>query len=233
MTPYDNSPESPENLENPEGAVARSKPITAKVKTPILRKDKLLPAFWTITTISSLIINVILIAVLLSLGNYIFAIKTLIRDQLVTGLYGNFMLMDEARIKTTIPVSAEVPAKFNLPLETDTIVTLTQDTYIKGARVNLYTGGLAISNAPADITLPANTELPVHLSLVVPVDQKIPVNLNVEVDIPLNKTDLHAPFVGLQQVVDPYYSLLWDLPSSWEEAICGRKPGAFCKFIIP
>jgi hypothetical protein len=32
--------------------------------------------------------------------------------------------------------------------------------------------------------------------------------LNVDVDIPLNQTDLHEPFVGLQGVVKPYYCLL-------------------------
>ena len=65
-----------------------------------------------------------------------------------------------------------------------------------------------IYNAPTDIILPAGTVLPIHLDLVVPVDQQIPVELNVAVDIPLNQTDLHTPFVGLQQVLDPYYTML-------------------------
>jgi len=141
--------------------------------------------------------------------------------------------MDQARIQATIPVSAEVPAQFDLPLVTDTIVILNEDTNISGASVKLSTGGLVIANAPADIVLPAGTELPIHLDLMVPVDQMIPVELSVEVDIPLEETDLHAPFVGLQNVVAPYYLMLWELPNSWGQVICGKEYGPICRIFMP
>ena len=48
----------------------------------------------------------------------------------------------------------------------------------------------------------------------IPVDAMIPVTLTVPVSIPLNETDLHQPFVGLQQVVQPYDTLLKELPVS-------------------
>ena len=126
-----------------------------------------------------------------------------------------------------------MPAKFKLPLDTETTVVLSQDTRIDGARVSLVTGGLSINNAPADIVLPAGTRLPIFLKLSVPVNQKIPVKLNVDVDIPLNQTDLHQPFVGLQGVVQPYYQLLNETPNSWQEALCGRSPDALCRWLIP
>jgi hypothetical protein len=63
----------------------------------------------------------------------------------------------------------------------------------------------------------------------VPVDQKIPVNLNVAVDIPLNQTDLHRPFTGLQKVVEPYQALLNQTPNSWWEVLCLALPGGGCK----
>ncbi len=92
-------------------------------------------------------------------------------------------------------------------------MTLTEDTTVKGMTIyNLNAGALFISQAQADIILPAGTDLPVALNIVVPVDQKISVKLLVDVDIPLNQTDLHPPFVGLQDVVKPYYTLLGDLP---------------------
>lgn len=169
---------------------------------------KLGPAFRTVTGIFSLVTNVVLIVILLALGNQLFTLKSLVEDQLEGGLYENFLLMDQSSIKTTIPVSANVPAKFDLPLEAETVVVLQRDTYIPRATVSLSTGGLNISNAPTDILLPAGTELPIRLSLEVPVDQKIPVDLDVNVDIPLNQTDLHTPFTGLQNVVGPYYHLL-------------------------
>jgi hypothetical protein len=186
------------------------------------------PAFWTITGTLSLIINLILIAIVFVLAGQIFTLKALVSNQLLSGLNDNFALMDQASIRANIPVSAEVPAKFNLPLETDTTVVLTRDTAIQGARVSLSTGGLTINNAPTDIVLPAGTQLPVHLSLMVPVDQKIPVNLTVAVDIPLNQTDLHKPFTGLQQVVQPYQILLGQTPNSWGEVLCKMIPFGWC-----
>ncbi|MBE0696954.1 MAG: hypothetical protein IH586_08520, partial [Anaerolineaceae bacterium] len=107
------------------------------------------------------------------------------------------------------------------------------DTLISQATVyNLDAGPLTISQATMNIVLPAGSHLPVKLDLIVPVDQKIPVNLMVDVDIPLNQTDLHEPFVGLQLVVKPYYTLLSDPPNTWQEALCGPNPSALCQDII-
>lgn len=197
------------------------------------RTLKIGPPFWTIASLLSLAVNLVLIVVVLVLAGQIFKVKAILTDQLIGGLYNNFVLMDQASIRATIPVSTRVPAKFDLPLETDTTVTLTQDTKINAATVSLTTGGLVIYNAPTDIILPAGTDLPVHLSLMVPVDQEIPVDLNVAVDIPLNQTELHQPFVGLQEVLNPYYDLLKALPGSWEEALCGPNPGKFCQGLVP
>ena len=187
------------------------------------------PAFWTITGTFSLIINLILIVIVFLLAGQIFTLKSLVSEQLLNGLSDNFALMDQARIQANIPVSAQVPARFDLPLETDTVVVLTDNTLIRGASVSLYTGGLSISSAPTDILLPAGTRLPVHLSLMVPVDQQIPVEPDVPVDIPLNQTDLHQPFTGLQQVVKPYQMLLNQAPNSWQELFCALMPGNICR----
>jgi hypothetical protein len=174
-------------------------------------------SFWTIASVLSLIVNIILIVVLIYLGSQLGAIKRMVKDDVLAGLYANFILMDQASIKTTIPIDVQVPAKFNLPLDTDTVVTLNQNTFISGARVSLNTG----------------TQLPIHLTLTVPVDQKIPVKMNVVVDIPLNQTDLHTPFVGLQNVVAPYYRMMDQVPDSLSEAICGKTPKPLCKSLVP
>jgi hypothetical protein len=206
----------------------------ARFRLPAFPILKLGPPFWTITGIFSLVTNVVLVVVVISLAKEIFSLKSPLQEQLIGGLYNNFVLMDQARIQATIPVTASVPAKFNLPVNTDTTVVLKKDTIIRGATIlELSTGGLSIYNAPADIVLPAGLELPISLSIVVPVDQQIPVNLNVEVDIPLNKTDLHAPFVGLQKVVSPYYQMLKGIPGTLQEAVCGKQATDTCKALIP
>jgi hypothetical protein len=56
--------------------------------------------------------------------------------------------------------------------------------------------------------------------LTVPVKTTVPVTLNVPVDIPLEQTQLHEPFVGLQGVVAPYY---WSLKPQWKN--CQDVPG--------
>ncbi|HZD55270.1 MAG TPA: hypothetical protein VE136_00995, partial [Anaerolineales bacterium] len=159
---------------------------------------------------------------LLLAGKRLFSAKDLVNEQLIGGLYYNFVLMDKARIKTTVQVSDTIPVKFDLPVQTETTVVLTEDTRISQTTVNLSTGGLTIANAPADILLPAGTRLPIALDITVPVDTSVPVNLTVPVDIALNQTDLHAPFIGLQEVVSPYYWQLASSPGSWwETPLCG------------
>lgn len=168
---------------------------------------KLLPAFWTVTGALSLIVNLILIVTLVILGQQLFELKRLVGGHVLNGLYTNFQKMDEAHIQSNIKVQDNIPIDFTLPISQDTVVTLTQPTYISNVMINLNSGGLSI-NSPANITLPAGTNLPVHLQLDVPVSAKIPITLNVPVDIPLNQTQLHEPFVGLQEVIGPFNSML-------------------------
>jgi hypothetical protein len=227
--------DEPEDMSQSRGVLisSSSEPAPAPEKKRRKWPFHFMPAFWTITGLLSLIVNIILIVVLITLAKQVFLLKAVVQDQLIDGLANNFKLMDEARIQTNINVSTQVPAKFTLPLETDTMVTLTKDTTIKAAKVTVSNPGLQITNATATIILPAGSDLPIHLKLEVPVDQQIPVNLNVPVDIPLNQTDLHKPFVGLQKVVQPYRDLLQQIPGNWVDILCGPTPSDFCKFVVP
>jgi hypothetical protein len=127
---------------------------------------------------------------------------------LLGGLYSNFEKMDAAHITTTIPVQTEIPVKFDLQLNQQTNVVLSQDVTISNALVTVKTGGMNIANALTTIVLPQGTNLPVVLNLTVPVDKMVPIALDVQVDIPLEQTQLHEPFVGLQEVVKPFYCML-------------------------
>jgi len=172
----------------------------------------------------------------LIIGRELFVLKQLVEVQLIGGLYDNFVKMDQAHIVTTIQVQDTIivkdtiPVVFDLPLNQETTVVLTKDTPVKNASV--YLNNTAVTT---NITLRKGTPLNIALNLVVPVNQmlpvelKVPVNLPVPVDIPLAETDLHEPFVGLQEVLSPYRSLLGGLPSSGDELPCGPlKP--FCNW---
>ena len=198
----------------PEPVSTPSAPQTPPRKAPVLNglKFSFGPPFWTIASVVSLSVNVILVIILIltwmSLPSLNVNSFTELGNGLLGGLYTNFEKMDNAHITRTIPVNATIPVKFDLALNQSTNVILSQDVTITNALVTVNTGGLNITRALTTIVLPQGTNLPIVLNLTVPVDTTIPISLNVEVDIPLNETQLHDPFVGLRQVVEPYYCMI-------------------------
>jgi hypothetical protein len=191
------------------------------------RRFKFLPAFWTIASIISLTVNIILIIILLLAWQMLGQIRTIQTyglgeaSGLLGGLYTNFVKMDEANIRTSIHVEKEIPVQFSLNVSGPTNVTLSQPVTISGATVWVQTGGLNIRDANATIVLPAGVVLPINIeNLVVPVDQKVLAALDVPVDIPLDQTELHEPFTGLQDVVKPWYCLVEPDASLNGSSIC-------------
>jgi hypothetical protein len=196
---------------------------------PARRRWQFLPAFWTIASILSLTINVILIIILLLAWQMLGQIQglqtygTSRATGLLEGLYTNFVKMDQANITTDILVKDEIPVEFTLDVSGPTTVTTTQPVTIRGATVDVSTGGLTIRDANATIILPAGVVLPINISnLVVPVDKDVPVELNVPVDIPLDQTELHEPFVGLQKVVEPWYCFIQPNAMMDGRPVCGQ-----------
>jgi len=200
-------------MDNPE------KSGSIKVGAPGLR-EKILPTFWSLGSALSILLNIILLVVIVVMLNQLSTIKEILTNEVVGGLYYNFLLMDQATIQTTVEVHDSIPVQFDLPLKKNTVVVLTEDTPITGATVTMNTGGLNIRSAPTNIILPEGTELPVRLNFTVPVDTEVPVTLTVPVNIPLAETELHRPFVGLQEVVAPLFWMLLEPPESWPEATC-------------
>lgn len=172
---------------------------------------KFLPAFWTIASVMTFTVNIVVLIVLLMLVQNRGSVNSIANgqaNQLLGGLYNNFVLMDQAHIRTNIHVEKQIPVRFDLNVSAPADVTLREDALIEGALVTVATGGLNIVNARARIVLPAGTPLKVNIGgLVVPVDQQVLAVLDVPVDIPLSQTELHQPFVGLQKVVEPWYCL--------------------------
>lgn len=225
MQPEQSNPEPP--LEEPQ-----AEPVTEPVAEPAQTEKPrraFLPAFWTVASVLSLAVNLILLLALILVGRELFVLKGIVGGQLLGGLYENFIYMDQAHIKTNITVADTIPINFNLPISQDTIVVLTEDTRINGATVVLNTGGVSI-NSLANIILPSGTKLPVHLQLEVPVSTNVPVKLNVPVDIALENTDLHKPFIGLQQVVAPFYQLLQPQLKTPEDLPLCQPLSLFCNF---
>lgn len=172
------------------------------------------PAFWTTASILSLTVNLVLLLVLVLLATglrrYGLSVSSMLNmgNGLLGGLHENFEKMDRARIQTNVEVNTTIPVRFDLQLNQQTNVVLSQDVTITNALVTVNTGGLNITRANTTIVLPQGTTLPVLLNLTVPVDTAVPVTLNVPVDIPLAETELHEPFTGLQDVIRPFYCMI-------------------------
>jgi hypothetical protein len=175
------------------------------------------PRFWTTASAISLTINIIMTVILIILVISVYRLKldvqkvmnagTALMD-LPAGLYSNFEKMERASIETNVQVNTSIPVKFDLALNQQTNVVLSQDVTISNAIVTINTGVIDITRANTTIILPQGTSLPVTLSLSVPVDQQVPVTLNVPVNIPLSATSLNEPFVGLQDVIQPIYCVV-------------------------
>lgn len=169
---------------------------------------------WNIASILSLTINMLLIAGFFTLQGNVNRLSGGIFSMfdsgvgLLGGMYDNFEKMDRAHITTDINVSTTLPVQFDLQLNQLTDVVLSRDVVITNALVTVNTGGLNITRANTTIVLPSGTILPVVLNLTVPVETTVPVTLNVPVDIPLEQTQLHDPFISLQETVKPIYCML-------------------------
>jgi len=223
-------------LPHGNGSNARRTPVSARPASASpepgtrTRRFQFLPAFWTIASLMSITVNIVLIVILLIVFQMLGVIQSTANDKvsgLLGGLYMNFVKMDQATIQTSIHVEKDIPVSFNLNVSGPTNVTLSQPVTINGALVTVATGGLNIVNARATIVLPQGTLLPINIeNLVVPVNQSVRAVLDVPVNIPLNQTQLHEPFVGLQKVVEPWYCLVEPNATVNGLQVCSPTPSA-------
>jgi len=205
-------------LPHENGSTRQSVPVSAEPlpassspqTEPGTSRYKFLPAFWTIASVMSFTVNIVMIVILLILLQMLGTIQLTANDQfsgLLGGLYTNFVKMDQATIAANIPVDATIPLNIVVPVQATTRITLAETVVIPNAHVRINTGALNI-DADAQVTLPANTPLVVNLDFPLTVQNNIPIHLDVPVNIPLSQTQLHEPFVGLRQVVEPWYCLV-------------------------
>jgi hypothetical protein len=165
--------------DTPNNPKAASKP-SASASKPKLTPDPVSkgsssifgPRLWTIASVLSLTGNIILVLVLIALlvginrmglsTSYLLGLGNSLLS-LPEGLYANFEKMDRASITTEVVVNTTIPVQFDLQLNQQTDVVLSQDVTITNALVTVNTGGLNISRANTTIVLPQGTTLPVFL----------------------------------------------------------------------
>jgi hypothetical protein len=201
----------PQSKQPAQGTGMQAAKSQAKKDMP--RLEKFLRALWTLASLISMIVTiVVVIVVVIAFWAYRDiklpeGVDVTMLNKLLGGLYSNFEKLDRATIRATIPVDAQIPLDISVPVQTTTQITLADEVVIPNAKVVINTGGLNI-NSNARVTLPAGTPLNVNLNFNLPVQTSIPVHLDVPVVIPMTETELHEPFVGLQDVVQPVYCIV-------------------------
>jgi hypothetical protein len=175
-------------------------------------------AFKTFAILFSFAMNLILLIVLLVMAPLILPIVNDIAVPIVGGLNTSFVEMSNAKIERTITVDDTIPISFTLPLQRVTTVVVTEPVPLQNvpARFDLPGGGGSIAGV-VSLSLPQGLALPVYLDLDVPVDQTIPVTLAVDVEIPLNETELGVPFTRLEGIFSPLDALLRGLPNDSQD----------------
>lgn len=169
---------------------------------------RFLPIFWTVASILSMLANGILLVVVIALMRSTNTVNVAAAGpRMLEGLYTNFDRMDQAHIRTTIPVQSNIPLNLTVPVQTTTNITLARDASIPGAHVKINTPLFNI-DAPASVTLPAGTSLEVGLDFDLPLQTEVPVSISVPVDIAVENTELHPAIIGLQDTIRPFYCLV-------------------------
>jgi hypothetical protein len=160
----------------------------------------------------SFIVNLALVIVVLALIGLFGQIRDSVVTPLLTGLHSSFVGLDEATIDWTIPVRDRIPVVLDIPLQTETVVTLTQSVpLLVNAQITLPGGGGNLA-ATVALTLPQGLNLPVALDLNVPVDEQLDIRMDVRAVIPVSQTQLHDPIDNLRLTFEPLVRALDNLP---------------------
>ncbi len=183
-------------------------PVPHKPHKP--RRQKFWDAAKTLTLISSMVINLILIAVVVILANQVGAIKHTL-NSVLGQLDSAFEGLGAASIKDTIAINQQVPVRFDLPLKQDTVVT-TQAAVPINTQATFSLGQFGSINGTVSLQLPPGTQLPVHLELTVPVSNSIPVVFDQPINIPLAQKGLGPVVAKLRAALAPIIDVVDQLP---------------------
>jgi hypothetical protein len=131
------------------------------------------------------------------------AIQDGIACDTITGLNSLVADFEDAVITQTIYISESIPVLFDLPLDKNLDVRLTQDVPLNRPTSFVLPAGGGQINGTVYLVLPQGQILPVHMSTSVKVSQTLPVQMEVPVAIPLKETELGDVIVQLKRLLEP------------------------------
>jgi hypothetical protein len=182
-------------------------------------------AFKNLAIIFSFAVNFVLVLILLLVvlnPEPIFQIKSEVAEPLLVDLDQAFAALGETEIETTVYITDTMPVVFDLPLQQNTDVILTQPVPLNVPAMFVLPGGGGNINGTVSLNLPQGQRLPVSLSMNVPVSTTVPVVMQVPVEIPLADAGMAPAIEQLRAVFRPVTGFVQSLPDSAEELIEGN-----------
>lgn len=178
------------------------------------RNGKPWQAFKNFAILFSFACNLLLLTALLLAAPLIIPSLAHVALPLVRGLNQSFADMSAASIERTIFIRDQLPVAFDLPLNQETAVLLTEPVPMSVPATFILPAGGGTINGTVTLQLPAGLRLPTQINLTVPVSTSIPINMDVPVLIPLHETELGRPFAHLQALFTPLEHFLGSMPAS-------------------
>lgn len=174
------------------------------------RSETLWLAFEKFAIFFSFMVTFTLVMILLVVGYALWqnrAMLTSLRDGLVCDTVGgvNTLMADfeSAVITRTISIHKDIPVRFDVPLDKNLTVQLTDDVSINRPTSFVLPAGGGQINGRVYLELPQGQNLPVHMQTTVEVSQTLPVQMDVNVAIPLNETELGDVIGQLKDLLEP------------------------------
>jgi hypothetical protein len=172
--------------------------------------------------IFSFIVNVILVLVLLISPFPTLVIVNGFVEPLLGDLDNAFAALGDTKIETNVDLQQPLDIQFDLPLEQDTNVVLTEPVPLQANATFFLPGGGGSINGTVSLSLPEGMQLPVSLSLMVPVETTIPVEMDVPVEIQLDEAGMGPAIEQLRGVFEPLNQMLDQLPDYPKESLLPR-----------
>jgi len=154
---------------------------------------------WAITF--SLVVNVVLVLVLISLPFILRPILTQVMAELNN--------LENAVIETTVHVDEPMPIQgVNIEVQEPLTVTTIAAWGIEEAYVTMYLGNGSVVAGTTYINMPAGSKLPIDFLNRIVMSSTIPIQLEIPVSIPLKETPLASSFAHFKDMLSPVARLL-------------------------
>lgn len=209
-------------VQPPEAQSIVEEPTPARRQTARPWPVRLWNAFKDIAILFSFVINFVLVAAIVVLvmnADLLFELKNRLAEPWLADLDHAFAALGDTTIDSTVQIDDTIPVVFDLALEQNTDVVLTEPVPLSVPAQMVLPGGAGSINGTVSLSLPQGQALPVELRMSVPVSTTVPVVMQVPVRMQLSQCGMAPAVEQLRAVFRPIAGFVQSLPNSTEELL--------------